>query len=358
MIRFAYIEVLWGLVAIPLFIIIFMVVRRWKMKAIAALGDRKVVDMIIPRVSFSRPWIKFVVFLVAYTFLIIGAADPRIGTKLEEVKKKSADLMILLDVSNSMLAQDVVPSRLENAKRAISQLIEHLHNDRIGIIVFAGEAYVQLPMTTDYSAAKLFLNTISPDMVPTQGTAIGAAIDLGMRSLDFKNGTGKSMIVITDGENHEDDAVAAAKSAADKDVMINVIGMGSAEGAPMPIYQNGRETGFRTDSLGKTVLSKLNEQMCKEVAIAGKGAYVRATNSNSGINIVMDQIGKIQRKTLDTKSFKDFEDRFQFFLGIAFILLIIEFFISNRKNLRLSNLNLFEVRSATVSPAQTPIKKT
>ncbi|MGH7237608.1 MAG: VWA domain-containing protein, partial [Candidatus Saccharimonadales bacterium] len=259
-------------------------------------------------------------------------------------KRKGADLMILLDVSNSMLSQDMPPNRLENAKQAIAQLIDNLHNDRIGIIVFAGEAYVQLPVTTDYSAAKLFLNTINTSMVPTQGTAIGAAIDMGLQNFDFKDGTGKAMIIITDGENHEDDAVAAAREAADKGVMVNVIGMGSAKGSPIPMYQDGKEVGFFTDSAGHTVISKLNEDMCKEITAAGQGVYVRATEANAGINIIMDQIAKVQRKTYDSKSFKDFEDRFQILLGIAFLLLIVEFFISNRKSLRLSGLKLFEVK--------------
>jgi Ca-activated chloride channel family protein len=254
--------------------------------------------------------------------------------------------MILLDVSNSMLAQDLAPNRLENAKRAIAQLVDRLHNDRIGIIVFAGQAYVQLPITTDYSAAKLFLNTINTDMVPTQGTAIGAAIDLGMQSFDFKNGTGKAMIIITDGENHEDNAVEAATNARRRDVSVNVVGVGSQEGAPIPVYENGRPVGFHTDSVGQQVISKLNEDMGKEIATAGGGVYVRANNTNSGLGIVMDEINKLQRKTLDTKSFKDFEDRFQFFLSIAFVLLLAEFFISNRKNMRLSGIKLFEVKKS------------
>ena len=345
MIRFAHPEFLWGLAAIPVFILLFISVSRWKKRAMASLGDRNVVDKMIPQVSFLRPWLKFILFTVAFGFLLVGMADPQVGSKMEEEKRKAADLMILLDVSNSMLSQDMSPNRLENAKRAITQLIDNLHGDRIGIIVFAGEAYVQLPITTDYSAAKLFLNTINTNMVPTQGTAIGAAIDLGMKSFDFKDGTGKAMIIITDGENHEDDAVASAKYAAEKDVMVNVIGMGSAEGSPIPIYQNGKEVGFHTDSAGHTVISKLNEDMCKEITAAGNGAYVRATNANSGLNIVMDQVNKVQRKTVDSKSFKDFEDRFQFFLGFAFLLLIVEFFISNRKNLKLSGLKLFEVKN-------------
>ncbi len=346
MLRFAHIDFLWGLAVIPVFVLLFGMVSRWKKKAVTRLGDKNVVKLMMPDVSFSRPWLKFILFALAYTFLLVGAADPQIGSKMEEEKRKGADLMILLDVSNSMLSQDLAPNRLENAKRAIAQLIDNLHNDRIGIVVFAGEAYVQLPVTTDYSAAKLFLNTINTNMVPTQGTAIGAAIDMGMKSFDFKDGTGKAMIIITDGENHEDDAVAAAKNAADKDVSVHVIGVGSAEGAPIPIYENGKQVGFHTDSTGKTVVSKLNEDMGKEIAAAGNGAYVRATNANSGLNIVMDQINKIQRKTFDTKSFKNFEDRFQFFLAFAFLLLVAEFFIPNRKSQRLSNLKLFEVKNA------------
>src|ERR1700761_7692074 len=217
MLRFAHIEFLWGLAIIPVLVLLFIAVSHWKKKAMASLGDKTVVDKMVPQVSFSRPWLKFILFAAAYAFLLIGAADPQIGSKTEDEKRKGADLMILLDVSNSMLAQDMTPSRLANAKQAIAQLIDNLHSDRIGIIVFAGEAYVQLPVTTDYGAAKLFLNTISTDMVPVQGTAIGSAIDLGMKSFDFKDGTGKAMIIITDAENHEDDAVAAAKNATDKD---------------------------------------------------------------------------------------------------------------------------------------------
>jgi len=343
MLRFAHIDILWGLVAIPVFIFMFLEITRWKRKAIKQLGDKEVVKQMMPDVSFSRPWWKFALFAFAYSLCIIGAADPQIGSKVEEVKRKGADLMILLDVSNSMLSHDLSPSRLESAKRAIAQMIDNLHDDRIGIIVFAGQAYVQLPVTTDYSAAKLFLNTINTNMVPVQGTAIGAAIDLGMQSFDFKDGTSKAMIIITDGENHEDDAVAATKAARDKDVVISVIGEGSEEGSPIPIIKDGKESGFHTDSLGKTVISKLDENMCKEIAEAGNGVYVRATNASSGLNIVLDQVGKMQKKQYESKTFKDFEDRFQIFLALALILLLVEFFLSNRKNLSLSKLKLFEV---------------
>ena len=346
MLRFANIEFLWGLMALPLFILFFLFLLRWKRKALGNLGNKATVSKMIPEVSFSRPIWKFVLFMLAYASLIVGLANPQIGTKIEEGKKSGSDLMILLDVSNSMMAGDLAPNRLENAKRAVSQLIDNLHNDRIGIIIFAGEAYVQLPITTDYAAAKLFLNNINPGIVPTQGTAIGAAIDMGMKSFNFVNGTSKAMILMTDGENHEDDAIAAAKNAVSKDVSVHVIGLGLPEGAPIPIYRNGSPVGFHTDEAGKTVMSKLNEEMCKEIASAGDGSYVRATNANSGLNIVRDQIDKMQKKTYDSKVFKNYEDRFQFFIGFSILLLLLEFFISNRKNLKLTGLNIFEVKKS------------
>jgi len=344
MLRFANAYILWALVLVPLLIIIFMLVRRWKKKALASLGDKGVITRIMPAVSYSRPTLKFIFFIVAYTLLIIGLADPQVGNHIDEVKKKGADIMIVLDVSNSMLSTDFAPNRLENAKRALAQLIDNLHEDRIGIIVFAGEAYVQMPITTDYSAAKIFLNTINTGMVPVQGTAIGAAIDLGVKSFDYKDGTGKAIILMTDGENHEDDAVVAAQNAHDRGVAVHVIGFGSPQGSPIPLYDNGKQIGFHLDSAGHTVISKLNEDMCKEIAVAGNGVYIRATDANSGLGIVMDQVHKMKQRTYDSKSFKDFEDRFQFFMAIALFLFIAEFFISNRKSLRLSNLKLFEVK--------------
>jgi Ca-activated chloride channel family protein len=345
MLRFAHTEFLWSLIAVPLLIILFLIVRRWKRKALSAFGDKEVIRRIIPEVSFSKPVLKFTLFIAAYILLIIGLADPQIGTKTEDTKSQGTDLMILLDVSNSMLSQDFAPNRLENAKLAIDQLISNLKDNRIGIIVFAGKAYVQLPSTTDYSAAKLFLHTINTNIVPVQGTAIGSAIDMGIKSFDFNNSTSKAMILMTDGENHEDDAVKAAENAHDKGVVIHVIGFGSPQGAPIPIYDNGKLTGFHTDSAGNKVISKLNEDMCKEIAIAGKGVYLRATNANSGLGIVMDQVNKMKQKNYNGKQFKDFEDRFQFFLAMAFLLLVTEFFISSRKSARLSRLKLFEVNT-------------
>jgi Ca-activated chloride channel family protein len=346
MLRFAHTEFLWGLAFVPLLIILFVLVTRWKRKALSSLGEKDVIRRIIPEVSFSRPVIKFVVFISAYALLIVGLAGPQIGTKTEDARSKGADLMILLDVSNSMLSQDFAPNRLENAKLAIAQLIANLKDNRIGIIVFAGKPYVQLPSTTDYSAAKLFLNTINPGIVPVQGTAIGGAIDMGMKSFDFNDGASKVMILMTDGENFEDDAVKAAENAHDKGVIIHVVGLGSPQGAPVPIYDQGKLTGYHTDSVGQRVISKLNEPMCKEIATAGHGVYIKATTANSGLGIVMDQVNKMKQKTYSSKQFKQFEDRFQFFLAMALFLLVAEFFISGRKSRRLSRLKLFEVKKS------------
>lgn len=298
----------------------------------------------MPNVSKTLPIIKFTLYALAMVSLLIGLANLQFGTKVEEVKREGIDLMIALDVSNSMLAEDLSPNRLERSKRAIFQLIQKLHNDRLGIIVFAGDAYVQLPITTDYSSAKLFLETIGTDIVPTQGTSIGAAINLAMESFDFENGTSKSIIVITDGENHEDDAKEAASEASAKDVLVHTIGMGSEKGGPIPVYKNGAQIDFRKDNQGNTVVTKLNETMLKEIAAAGNGSYVRASNANAGLGIIMEEIDKMEKKEFGSKSFKDYEDRFQIFLIIALILIIIEYFISNRRTSKLDGVNLFETK--------------
>jgi Ca-activated chloride channel homolog len=341
MIRFSHEEYLWGLLIIPALFLVFYLVYRWKRKALSSLADAGMLKRIMPEASASRPWVKFSLFALAYACLVVGAANPQAGTRLEEVKKSGVELMILLDVSNSMLAKDLQPSRLEHAKRAIAQLIDNLHNDRIGLVVFAGDAYVQLPVTTDYAAAKLFLGTINTDMVPTQGTAIGAAIERGLKSLDFKNGMQKSIILITDGENHEDNAVDAAEEAKKKGVSVNVIGVGSPAGSPVPVFRNGVESGYRSDENGNTVITKLNEKMCREVAASGGGVYVRSTNGNSGLPLVMSEITKLQKKEYDNKLVKEFEDRFQVFLAIALFILCVEFFIAPRRNRRLEKINLF-----------------
>jgi len=344
--RFEHHIFLWALLGIiPLITIVFILVQNWKKRKLHQFGHQEIIKRLMPNVSKSLPTIKFVLYSLSLISLLIGLANFQFGTKLEEVKREGVDLIIALDVSNSMLAEDLSPNRLERSKRAIYQLIEKLHNDRLGIIVFAGDAYVQLPITTDYSSAKLFLETIDTEIVPTQGTSIGAAINLAMESFDFKNETSKSIIIITDGENHEDDAKEAATDAISKEVTVHTIGMGSEKGGPIPIYRNGSQVDFRKDNQGNTVVTRLNETMLKEIAAAGNGSYVRASNANSGLGSIIKEINKMEKKEFGSKTFKNYEDRFQIFLMIALILIVIEYFISNRRTSKLDGVNIFESKN-------------
>ncbi|HEY9114101.1 MAG TPA: VWA domain-containing protein, partial [Bacteroidales bacterium] len=245
--------------------------------------------------------------------------------------REGIDLMLVLDVSNSMLAEDIKPNRLERSKMAISQLVDRLKGDRIGIVIFAGNAYKQLPLTTDYSAARLFLSAVDTKIVPSQGTAIGEAIDLAVTSFDDAQHN-KAIIVITDGENHEDDAIGAARDAVEKGVKVFTIGMGLPDGAPIPIYNNsGTQAGFKKDRSGQTVITKLDEDMLRQIAAAGNGSYARANNASTGLNKIFDDISQIEKKEIETRQFTDYEDQFQYYLGAAIILLILELLIATRR---------------------------
>ena len=353
MFRFANIELLYAFALIPALIIIFWVMVSWKKRALKRFGDISVINQLIPYISKGRPVLKFILLLFAIGFIILGLANPQVGSKMEEIKREGVDLMICLDISNSMLAEDIKPNRLERAKQAISKLIDNLRNDRIGLIVFGGEAYIQLPITTDYSAAKMFLSTISTDIVPTQGTAIGEAIKLSMKSFssDYYNPEGenpqqgvqknKAIIIITDGENHEDDAIEAAKNAAEKGMFVHTIGMGLVNGAPIPVYQRGRQIGFKKDKYGSTVITKLNETMLRQIASSGNGEYIRANNIQSGLSVLLTEINKLEKVKFGSKVFTDYEDRFQYPIAIALLFLILELIIAERKSKWLSKMNLF-----------------
>jgi len=342
MFRFENAEYLYGLLLIPLFILIFYIVRRNRLKQLEKFGDPALVATLHPDVSRYKPSVKFILRLVAVVFLIFGIANPQIGSKLIEVKREGVDVVIALDVSNSMLAEDIKPNRLERAKRSISRLIDDLKGDRIGLIVFAGSAYVQLPMTTDYSAAKLFLSTINTDIVGTQGTAIGAAIDLAIEKFTKEDeDKRKALIVITDGENHEDDAHAMAGKAAENGFVLYTIGMGTIEGGPIPVYRNGQRTGFLEDETGETVVTRLDAQMLQDIATEGNGKFIRSGGNDPDLSELLDEISKMDKKEFESKRYADYEDRFQYLLAGAFIFLIIENLISVRKNKYLASLNLF-----------------
>jgi Ca-activated chloride channel family protein len=341
MFRLAHPEYLYGLALVPVVVILFILMMIAKKNAVKRFSDSVLFSRLAAEVSKGKQVLKLILFLLAYSLIVIGLANPQIGTKLEEVKREGVDIIIALDVSNSMKAEDIKPSRLERSKQAISRLIDKLENDRIGIIVFAGTAYVQLPITTDFAAAKLFLSSIDTDIIPTQGTAIGAAIDLAAKSFIGEDKKHKALVIITDGENHEDDAEESARKAHEDGIIIHTIGMGSPEGAPIPVYRNGVQIDFLKDHDGTTVVTKLDQLGLEKIAAEGKGQFVRASNSDDGLSTILNEITKMDKKSFGTKMFTDYEDRFQYFIGAGLLILLVEFMVSNRKNKYVAKLNLF-----------------
>ncbi|MFA5046292.1 MAG: VWA domain-containing protein [Paludibacter sp.] len=341
MFRFAHPEYLFLLLIIPVLIGVFIYTSILKRRKIKQFGNLDLLSELMPNVSFIRPKVKFYLQLTAVIILIIVIAQPQFGTKAENVKKQGIEVIIALDVSNSMLAQDVQPSRLEKAKQLVSQLVDGMTNDKIGLIVFAGDAYTQLPITVDYVSAKMFLSSISPQLVPRQGTAIGSAIDLGIKSFGPKSNAGRAIIVITDGENHEDDAVGAAKLAADNGIVVHVIGMGKPDGAPIPIPGT---MSFLKDKDGNVVVSKLNEEMCKSIAEAGNGLYVHADNSNTAFRAINKELGTLAKSDIKTTVFSDYNEQFQSFAILALLILLIDFFVFERKNKVLSRFKIFDLK--------------
>ncbi len=340
MFRIANPEYLYALLVIPALIAFFWYSRIQRRKALALFGQKEILSVLMPNVSSIRPVLKFMILMLALASIIIGISRPQFGSKLKTEKRKGIELIIALDVSNSMMAEDIQPNRLERSKRAISQLVDKLSNDKIGLIVFAGEAYTQLPITADYVSAKLFLNSVGPQMVPTQGTAIGAAIELAQKSFNPQFAGSKAIIVITDGENHEDDAVGAAKAAAEQGIVVYTIGMGLPQGGPIPDFENGSRN-YRKDKQGNIVVTKLDEAMLQQIAEAGKGAYVRANNAQVGLNTLFDEVNKMEKSELETQVYADYDDKFQYFIGLGLFLILLDFMMLERKNKYLKNFKLF-----------------
>ena len=326
MINFAQPQYLLLIFLIPLFFVSYVLMRHFRRRRIRKFGDERLVRGIMPSVSRSKGWVKLVLFSLAFFFFSIGMSRPQIGAKLKEHKTKGAEIMIVLDVSNSMLAEDYSPNRLERAKLAISKLVDRLRDDRIGLIVFAGSSFVQLPITTDYVSAKMFLNSISPESVPIQGTAIGEAINTAIRSFSAQSEKSRAIIVITDGENHEDDPVAAAKQAAEMGIRVFTIGVGSSEGKPIPM-----DGELLKDRSGNIVVSRLDEKTLKQIAAAGNGMYVRAGNSEFGLNPIIDEIQKMQDEQFSSVVFEEFDEQCRYFFGIALVFFVLEMLVGERR---------------------------
>lgn len=329
MINFAQAQYLVLILLIPFFFIIQALVLKLRRRRIRRFGDEELVRQLMPSYSVSRVWVKLTLFSIGFFFFVIGLSRPQIGAKLKEHETKGAEIMIALDVSNSMLAEDYSPNRLERAKLAISRLVDKLRDDRIGLIVFAGNSFVQLPITTDYVSAKMFLNTISTESVPIQGTAIGEAINTAIRSFSAQSEKSRAIIIITDGENHEDDPVAAAAQAAEMGVRVFTIGVGSPEGKPIPM-----DGGLLKDRDGNIVVTRLDESVLQEVAKAGNGLYVRAGNSEFGLNPIIDDIRRMEDERYSSIVFEEFDEQFMYFMAIALLFFVLEMLVGDRRSKR------------------------
>ena len=334
MFRFAHPDFLYLLFLLPALVAFYVYAMIVKKKAIKKYGNPTLLAELMPEVSTKRQHLKFWLLFGAITMVIFIIAGPQFGSKLETVKRQGVEIMVCLDVSNSMLAEDVSPNRLDKAKQMLSRLTDGFTNDKVGLIVFAGDAFTQLPITSDYISAKMFLSSINPSMVSTQGTAIGAAINLAARSFTPDETTDKAIILITDGENHEDDAIGAAE----KGIHVNIVGMGDPKGSPIPIQGSNN---YMKDKDGNVVITKLNEQMGQEIAAAGNGMYVRADNTNSALKALQKEIEKMNKTELDSKVYSEYDEQFQIFAWIALFLLIADFMTLDRKNRIFRKVKLF-----------------
>ena len=338
MFRFADPIYLYLLVLIPVLALIRFLTYRNQKKRLRKFGDPKLLRELMPDVSRFRPVVKFWILLGALSLLIVMLARPQLGTKISNEQRVGIETIIAMDISNSMLAEDIVPSRLQRSKMMVENLVDHFTNDKIGLIVFAGDAFVQLPITSDYVSAKMFLSSIDPSMMATQGTDIARAIDMATHSFTQEEGIGKAIIVITDGEDHEGGALEAAKAAKDAGMRVYVLGVGSPKGSPIPIPGTG---DYMKDNTGNTVMSGLNEEMCRQVAQAGGGAYIHVENNSAAQDQLDNELDKLAKKETTSTVYSEFDEQFQAVAILALLLIIFEICIFDRRNPLLKRLSLF-----------------
>jgi Ca-activated chloride channel family protein len=339
MLRFENPEYLYLLFIVPVLISWYLFTLYRKQTELKKFGDISLLKALMPGASKGRPFVKFILLIIAIVGMIFIIARPQSGAKREIVKKKGIEAMIALDVSNSMRAQDVLPDRLERSKQILYRLVDGLDNDKLGLVVFAGKSYIQLPLTKDYRAAKMYISNITPELINQQGTAIGSAINLCVRSFSTQDELSRAIIVITDGENHEDDATGAAKEAFEKGIQVHVVGIGTPEGKPIPIPGTNN---FRKDRNDNIVISKLNEQMCRDIAQAGHGTYIRADNSNLALKTIEDELNKSAKQDTEGSIYSEYNEQFQWIAWVVLILLLLEFCILERKNKYLGKIKLFK----------------
>lgn len=330
------------LLIIPVMIVIFVALQIWKKRTQRKFADLALLKRLTPSRSSFKSTLKLAFLLVGLSFLIMGLVNPKIGTKLETVKREGVDIVFALDVSKSMLAEDIAPNRLEKAKRLVSEIINQLGSDRIGIIAYAGQAFPQLPITTDYGAAKMFLQSMNTDMLSSQGTAINEAINLATTYYDDEEQTNRVLFIISDGEDHsEGTTMDAVETAVEEGIRIFTIGVGQSKGAPIPIKRNGVVQSLKKDAQGEVVITKLNEEILKEIANEGNGEYINGSNTDEAVDFIKEQLNQIDKTEFEAKQFAEYKDQFQWFLGIGLFFLFMDIFLLERKTKWLKKLNLF-----------------
>ena len=317
----------------------------WKKNAQKRFADRELLQRLTPQRSRFKPLLKIIVLCLAIAFLCLGLVNPKIGTKLETVKREGVDVVFALDVSKSMLAEDIAPNRIDKAKQLITQIINNLGSDRVGIIAYAGSAYPQLPITTDYSSAKMFLNSMDTDMLSSQGTAIKDAINLAKTYYDDEGQTNRVLIIISDGEDHAGDAAQVAASAKEEGIRIFTIGVGTEKGGPIPLKKNGVVQSYKKDREGNTVITKMDANTLKEIAAEANGEYIDGSNTKNVVDTLKDAFNKMDKKEFEAKQFADFKDQYQWFIGAALFLLFLDVFLLERKTAWVRRLNLFNEKN-------------
>jgi len=345
MIKFEHIEYLYLLFCIPVVIIFILIYVRWQKRAASIFADNKMMEGLSKSKSIRRRNIKYLFTIIILLFIIFGLSNPKVGSNLEEVKREGIEIVIALDLSNSMLCEDIKPNRLSRAKQAISDLIDKLDGDKIGLVVFAGDAFIQLPITSDYSAAKMFLSTINTRTIKTQGTDFSLAIEKSVSCFNLQNEFNKSIIIITDGENNEQGAIESAQLATEKGVFIHTLSVGLEKGGPIPIINaRGNKTGkYKTDNKGNTIVTKPNYRFLSELANNGNGKNINTNNSRLGLTELFEEINKMEKKEVSSFVFTNYTSRFQWFLAIAFFLIILDFIILGKKNKKLK-INKYRVK--------------
>lgn len=340
MFRFEYEHFLYALILIPLVLAIYIGMMWWRKRKLSQLGDTDLLGRLTPQYSLYKQWTKSILVLLALAFLVIGWANPQWGTKKEKVKRKSIDVFLALDISNSMLAEDIAPSRIERTRNFTVKLIEQLKGERIGLILFAGNAYLQMPLTTDYAAAELFVRSANPNQAPAQGTAISEAIDLAEQSYAEDNKQHKVLIVLSDGENHDDEALDRANTAAANGLLLFTIGVGTPSGGYIPQTIGGRRD-FKRDNQGAPVMTKLNEEMLADLANAGNGSYFNLAEGEKIVDALKSSLDRVEKRELEQRSFSEFESYFQYFIGLGLLLLIIEYLIPYTRSGILTGKDIF-----------------